>query len=64
MPIGMAYPMSIERGEAPAAEIHRLATKGRNLGMKGVICPMRAGCTRERRIYADRGAGCIQQTGA
>jgi citrate lyase subunit beta/citryl-CoA lyase len=37
--IGMAYPVSIERGQAPAAEIHRLATKGRNLGMKGVICP-------------------------
>ena len=38
-PVGMAYPLSIHKGEAPATEIHTLATKARNLGMKGVICP-------------------------
>lgn len=38
-PIGMAYPLSVEPRVAPESEIHTLATKARNLGMKGVICP-------------------------
>jgi len=38
-PIGMAYPLSALPREMPEAEIHALATKARNLGMKGVICP-------------------------
>ena len=38
-PVGMAYPLSVQLREAPAAEVHALATKARNLGMKGVICP-------------------------
>ena len=38
-PIGMAYPLSLRSGVAPESEIHALATKARNLGMKGVICP-------------------------
>ena len=38
-PVGMAYPLSIQPREAPEPEIHALATKARNLGMKGVICP-------------------------
>jgi citrate lyase subunit beta/citryl-CoA lyase len=38
-PIGMAYPLSALPREMPEAEIHTLATKARNLGMKGVICP-------------------------
>ena len=38
-PVGMAYPLSVQQSEAPAPEIHTLATKARNLGMKGVICP-------------------------
>ena len=40
-PVGMAYPLSVRVREAPppAAEIQTLATKARNLGMKGVICP-------------------------
>ena len=37
--IGMAYPLSALPREMPDAEIHALATKARNLGMKGVICP-------------------------
>jgi citrate lyase subunit beta/citryl-CoA lyase len=37
--IGMAYPLSVQRSEAPAAEVHALATKARNSGMKGVLCP-------------------------
>jgi citrate lyase subunit beta / citryl-CoA lyase len=38
--IGMAYPMSVTQpADAPASEIHAMATKGRNLGMKGVLCP-------------------------
>ena len=37
--IGMAYPLSVRPREAPGREIHALATKARNSGMKGVICP-------------------------
>ena len=38
--IGMAYPMSVfDRGDASEAEIHKLATKAKNSGMKGVLCP-------------------------
>src|SRR5262249_33471987 len=38
-PVGMAYPLSVQAHDAAPAEIHTLATKARNLGMKGVICP-------------------------
>ena len=38
-PVGMAYPLSVLPRELPDAEIHELATKAKNLGMKGVICP-------------------------
>ena len=38
-PVGMAYPLSMQPREALAEQIHTLATKARNLGMKGVICP-------------------------
>ncbi len=38
-PVGMAYPLSALPREMPDPEIHALATKARNLGMKGVICP-------------------------
>jgi citrate lyase subunit beta/citryl-CoA lyase len=38
-PIGMAYPLSALPREMPESEIYTLATKARNLGMKGVICP-------------------------
>jgi citrate lyase subunit beta/citryl-CoA lyase len=38
-PVGMAYPLSVQPREASQSEIHTLATKARNLGMKGVICP-------------------------
>jgi citrate lyase subunit beta/citryl-CoA lyase len=37
--VGMAYPLGAMPRELPAAELHELATKARNLGMKGVICP-------------------------
>ena len=37
--IGMAYPLSVEPREAPESHIHEMATKARNSGMKGVICP-------------------------
>ena len=37
--VGMAYPLSALPRELPAAELHALATKAKNLGMKGVICP-------------------------
>jgi citrate lyase subunit beta / citryl-CoA lyase len=36
-PVGIAYPLSVERSLSP--EVHQLATKARNSGMKGVICP-------------------------
>jgi citrate lyase beta subunit len=35
----MAYPISVYPREASEAEIHAFATKARNSGMKGVICP-------------------------
>lgn len=38
-PVGMAYPLSVQSHAAPEPEIRTLATKARNLGMKGVICP-------------------------
>ena len=38
-PVGMAYPLSVELREAPEAYVHEMATKARNSGMKGVICP-------------------------
>ena len=38
-PVGMAYPLGAAPRVLPAAEIHEMATKARNLGMKGVICP-------------------------
>lgn len=38
--IGMAYPMSVQQPKhAPASEVHAMATRARNLGMKGVLCP-------------------------
>jgi citrate lyase subunit beta/citryl-CoA lyase len=37
--IGMAYSLGALPREIPESEIHSLATKARNLGMKGVICP-------------------------
>ena len=37
--VGMAYPLSVHPHELPATELHELATKAKNLGMKGVICP-------------------------
>lgn len=37
--IGMAYPLSLQQREAPRAEAHAAATRARNSGMKGVMCP-------------------------
>jgi citrate lyase subunit beta/citryl-CoA lyase len=37
--VGMAYPLSVQPRELPPAELHELAAKAKNLGMKGVICP-------------------------
>ena len=37
--IGMAYPLSAIPARASAAEVHAAATKARNSGMKGVLCP-------------------------
>jgi len=38
-PVGMAYPLSVQCGDAPDSEIQVLAMRAKNLGMKGVICP-------------------------
>ena len=38
-PVGMAYPLSAAPRELPDAQIHELATKAKNLGVKGVLCP-------------------------
>ena len=38
--IGMAYPMSVQQPhDAPADEISAMATRAKNSGMKGVLCP-------------------------
>ena len=37
--IGMAYPLSVKPRELPPSEILSMATKAKNLGMKGVLCP-------------------------
>jgi citrate lyase subunit beta/citryl-CoA lyase len=37
--VGMAYPLSVFAEAAPEADVHALATKARNSGMKGVLCP-------------------------
>lgn len=38
-PVGIAYPLSVETHAPSAEEIQTLAVKGKNLGMKGVLCP-------------------------
>ncbi|MCC7486381.1 MAG: hypothetical protein IT529_15520 [Burkholderiales bacterium] len=38
-PVGMSWPLAVGTGEAAAAEVHAAATKARNSGMKGAICP-------------------------
>src|SRR5438552_3618506 len=38
-PIGITYPLGVHPRRLSAAEIHRMATDARNLGMKGVLCP-------------------------
>lgn len=38
-PIGMSYPLSVRPGEDDPAVIHAAATKAKNLGMKGILCP-------------------------
>ncbi len=37
--IGMAYPLSVFAREASTEDIESLATKAKNLGMKGILCP-------------------------
>ena len=37
--VGMAWPMSVQPRELDAAELQVTATKAKNLGMKGVMCP-------------------------
>ena len=37
-PVGMAYPLSVAPHELSDTHIHELATKAKNLGMKGVMC--------------------------
>jgi len=37
--VGMAYPLSVFPTPASEHEVHALATKARNSGMKGVLCP-------------------------
>jgi citrate lyase beta subunit len=39
MPVGIAYPLSVQLHQGSADEIHAMAVKGKNLGMKGVLCP-------------------------
>ena len=37
-PVGIAYPLSVQSRAATSEEVHTLAMKGKNLGMKGVLC--------------------------
>lgn len=38
-PVGIAYPLSVQMHAESPEVIHTLAVKGKNLGMKGVLCP-------------------------
>lgn len=38
-PIGMSYPLSVRPREEASDVIHAAATKAKNLGMKGIVCP-------------------------
>jgi citrate lyase subunit beta/citryl-CoA lyase len=38
-PIGISHPLSVVPRLLPAEEIERLASRGRNMGFKGAICP-------------------------
>src|SRR2546427_8729094 len=38
-PLGITYPLGVHPRRLSAAEIHRMATDARNLGLKGVLCP-------------------------
>lgn len=38
-PIGMCYPLSVRPREDESGVIHAAATKAKNLGMKGIVCP-------------------------
>ena len=38
-PVGMTWPLGAIPRHATEGEVHKLATKSKNLGMKGVICP-------------------------
>ena len=39
MPVGIAYPLSVQTEAASPEAIHAMALKGKNLGLKGVLCP-------------------------
>ena len=39
MPVGIAYPLSVQTDSASPEAIHAMALKGKNLGLKGVLCP-------------------------
>ena len=39
MPVGIAYPLSVQTDSASSEAIHAMALKGKNLGLKGVLCP-------------------------
>jgi len=39
MPVGIAYPLSVQTESASPEAIHAMALKGKNLGLKGVLCP-------------------------
>ena len=39
MPVGIAYPLSVQTDSASSEAIHDMALKGKNLGLKGVLCP-------------------------
>jgi citrate lyase subunit beta / citryl-CoA lyase len=38
-PLGMAWPLGALPRELPHAEVHKLATNSKNLGLKGALCP-------------------------
>jgi citrate lyase subunit beta/citryl-CoA lyase len=38
MPIGIAYPLSVQTDAASPEEIQAAASKGKNLGFKGALC--------------------------
>lgn len=50
-PMGMCYPLSVQPREDDADVIHQAATKAKNLGLKGIVCPFASWVEPVNRAY-------------